>query len=181
MKIKVLWGFCGDVDKLGPDANGDKVSLTRAGQVFENVENEYAHTLIGKALVQQLGDAAPASTKPAAAAVPSQLGPAVTLQPAPADFKVVGLTTTSADPDEGEGAPYDVVEALTGTTGNITTTTTTTATSTPAPTATAEPGAEAEKAALITQLEAAGVTFDRRWGVAKLAEALKSAQGAKAE
>ena len=175
MKIKVLWGFCGDVEKLGPDTNGDKVSLTRAGQVFENVENEYAHTLIGKALVQQLGDAAPASAKPAAAPVPIQLGPAVTLQPAPADFKVVGLTTTSADPDEGEGAPSVGVEALTGATGIITTT------SAPAPPASAELGAEAEKAALITELEAAGVTFDRRWGVAKLAEALKSAQGAKAE
>ncbi len=177
MKIKVLWGFCGDVEKLGPDTNGDKASLTRAGQVFENVENEYAHTLIGKALVQQLGEAAPASTKPATAPVPSQPGPAVTLQPAPADFKVVGSATTSADPGEGGGALSVGVEALTGATGNITAT----ATSAPAPTALAELGAEAEKAALITKLEAAGVTFDRRWGVAKLAEALKSAHGAKAE
>lgn len=152
MKIKVLWGFCGDVDKLGPDTNGDNVSLTRAGQVFENVENEYAHTLIGKALVQQLGDAGPASTKPAAAPVPSQLGPAVTLQPAPADFKVVGLTTTSADPAEGEGAPSFGVGALTGAAGNVTTTTT----GAPAPTAPVELGAEAEKAGLITELEAAG-------------------------
>jgi hypothetical protein len=179
MKIKVLWGFCGDVEKLGPDTNGDKVSLTRAGQVFEHAEDEYAHTLIGKALVQQLGDAAPASTKPATAPFPSQPGPAVTLQPAPFDIKVVGLATTSADPDEAVGAPSVGVEALTGATGNITTTTTTT--SAPAPPATAELGTEAEKAALITELEAAGVTFDRRWGVAKLAEALKSAQGAKAE
>lgn len=173
MKIKVLWGFCGDVEKLGPDTNGDSRSPTRAGQVFENVEDEYAYTLIGKGLVQQFDGAAPAATKPAAAPSPSQPGPVVTLQPAPADIKVVGPSTGSAEesgadapPVSGEAAPIDAAP---------------TATATAAPTAAAELGSDAEKAALVAELEAAGAVFDRRWGVAKLAEALKSAQGAKVE
>ena len=169
MKIKVLWGFCGDVDKLGPDTNGDKVSLTRAGQVFENVENEYAHTLIGKALVQQLGDAAPTSTKPATTPVPSQPGPAVTLQPPLADIKVIGSDTTDAARGEGNGESTFGAEAATSEAGK------------PTDTTGAGLGTDDEKTALIADLEAAGVTFDRRWGVAKLAEALKSAQSAKAE
>ncbi|OWQ56404.1 hypothetical protein CEE60_02715 [Stenotrophomonas maltophilia] len=173
MKIKVLWGFCGDVEKLGPDTNGDSRSPTRAGQVFENVEDEYAYTLIGKGLVQQFDGAAPAATKPAAAPSPSQPGPVVTLQPAPADIKVVGPSTGSAEesgadapPVSGEAAPIDAAP---------------TAPATVAPTAAAELGSDAEKAALVAELEAAGAVFDRRWGVAKLAEALKSAQGAKVE
>jgi hypothetical protein len=176
MKIKVLWGFCGDVDKLGPDTNGDKASLTRAGQVFENVESEYAHTLIGKALVQQLGDAAPAFTKPATPPVPSEPGPTVTL-PAPSDTKVVAPATTSAAPAEGNGESTFGAEAVTGEAGKTTDTTTGAA----AVAAAAELGTDAEKTALIAELEAAGATFDRRWGVAKLAEALRSAQGAKAD
>lgn len=168
MKIKVLWGFCGDVEKLGPDTNGDSRSPTRAGQVFENVEDEYAYTLIGKGLVQQFDGAAPATTKPAAAPSPSQPGPVVTLQPAPADIKVAGPSTGSAEesgadapPVSGEAAAIDAAPT--------------------APAAAAELGSDAEKAALVAELEAAGVVFDRRWGVAKLAEALKSAQGAKVE
>ncbi|MEN5204047.1 hypothetical protein ABE473_06270 [Stenotrophomonas sp. TWI700] len=168
MKIKVLWGFCGDVEKLGPDTNGDSRSPTRAGQVFENVQDEYAYTLIGKGLVQQFDGAAPAATKPAAAPSPSQPGPVVTLQPAPADIKVVGPSTGSAEesgadapPVSGEAAPIDAAPT--------------------APAAAGEVGSDAEKAALVAELEAAGVVFDRRWGVAKLAEALKSAQGAKVE
>lgn len=173
MKIKVLWGFCGDVEKLGPDTNGDSRSPTRAGQVFENVEDEYAYTLIGKGLVQQFDGAAPAATKPAAAPSPSQPGPVVTLQPAPADIKVVGPSTGGAEesgadapPVSGEAAPIDAAPN---------------APATAAPTAAAELGSDAEKAALVAELEAAGAVFDRRWGVAKLAEALKSAQGAKVE
>lgn len=168
MKIKVLWGFCGDVEKLGPDTNGDSRSPTRAGQVFENVEDEYAYTLIGKGLVQQFDGAAPAATKPAAAPSPSQPSPVVTLQPAPAEIKVVGPSTgiaeesgADAPPVSGEAAPIDAAPT--------------------APAAAAELGSDAEKAALVAELEAAGVVFDRRWGVAKLAEALKSAQGAKVE
>lgn len=175
MKIKVLWGFCGDVEKLGPDTNGDSRSPTRAGQVFENVEDEYAYTLIGKGLVQQFDGAAPAATKPAAAPSPSQPGPVVTLQPAPADIKVVGPSTGGAEeggadapPVSGEAAPIDAVP-------------TAPAAAAAAPAAAAEVGSDAEKAALVAELEAAGVVFDRRWGVAKLAEALKSAQGAKVD
>jgi|EndMetStandDraft_8_1072994.scaffolds.fasta_scaffold484690_2 hypothetical protein len=161
MKIKVLWGFCGDVEKLGPDTNGDSRSPTRAGQVFENVEDEYAYTLIGKGLVQQFDGSAPAFTKPAAAPSPSQPGPVVTLQPAPADIKVVGRSTGGAEEGGAEAAPVSGEAA--------------------APAAAAELGSDAEKTALVAELEAAGVVFDRRWGVAKLAEALKSAQGAKVD
>lgn len=160
MKIKVLWGFCGDVEKLGPDTNGDSRSPTRAGQVFENVEDEYAYTLIGKGLVQQFVGSAPAFTKPAAAPSPSQPGPVVTLQPAPADIKMVGPSTGGAEEGGAEAAPVSGEAA---------------------PAAAAELGSDAEKTALVAELEAAGVVFDRRWGVAKLAEALKSAQGAKVD
>ncbi|HYQ54239.1 MAG TPA: hypothetical protein VES70_27835 [Pseudomonas sp.] len=173
MKIKVLWGFCGDVEKLGPDTNGDSRSPTRAGQVFENVEDEYAYTLIGKGLVQQFDGSAPASTKPAAAPSPSQPGPVVTLQPAPADIKVVGPSTGGAEEGGAEAAPVSGEAASVDAAS--------TAPAEAAPTAAAELGSDAEKTALVAELEAAGVVFDRRWGVAKLAEALKSAQGAKVD
>ncbi|WP_312237791.1 hypothetical protein [Stenotrophomonas sp.] len=175
MKIKVLWGFCGDVEKLGPDTNGDSRSPTRAGQVFENVEDEYAYTLIGKGLVQQFDGSAPASRKPAAAPSPSQPGPVVTLQPAPADIKVVAPSTVSAGEGGAEAA------TVSGEAAHGDEAPSAPAAAAAAPAAAAELGSDAEKAALVAELEAAGVVFDRRWGVAKLAEALKSAQGAKAE
>lgn len=175
MKIKVLWGFCGDVEKLGPDTNGDSRSPTRAGQVFENVEDEYAYTLIGKGLVQPFDGSAPTSTKPAAAPSPSQPGPVVTLQPAPTGIKVVGPTTGSAEDGGTEAA------TASGEAASVDTAPTAPLAAAAAPVAAADLGSDAEKAALITELEAAGITFDRRWGVAKLAEALKSAHGAKAE
>ncbi len=176
MKIKVLWGFCGDVEKLGPDTNGDSRSPTRAGQVFENVEDEYAYTLIGKGLVQQFDGSVPAATKPADAPSPKPPGPVVTLQPAPADVKVVGPATGSpegsgadANPVSGEPA-MDAAPNAPAAAAPVT------------PAAAApEPSSDAEKGALIAELEAAGAFFDRRWGVAKLAEALKSAQSVKVE
>ncbi|HBS54559.1 MAG TPA: hypothetical protein DEA38_02355 [Stenotrophomonas sp.] len=174
MKIKVLWGFCGDVEKLGPDTNGDSRSPTRAGQVFENVEDEYAYTLIGKGLVQQFDGAAPAATKPADTPSPNHPAPVVTLQPAPADVKVVGPTTSSPE-GSGADAPPVSGEAAVDAAPNAP------AAAATATTAAAEPSSDAEKAALIAELEAAGAVFDRRWGVPKLAEALKSAQGAKVD
>lgn len=175
MKIKVLWGFCGDVEKLGPDTNGDSRSPTRAGQVFENVEDEYAYTLIGKGLVQPFDGSAPTSTKPAAAPSPSQPGPVVTLQPAPTDIKVVGPSTGSAEVGGTEAA------TASGEAASVDTAPTAPAAAAAAAAAAADLGSDAEKAALVAELEAAGVVFDRRWGVAKLAEALKSAQGAKVD
>lgn len=64
MKIRTLWGFEGDPVKLG-------VALARihAGEVLEDVEDEYAYGLIGKGLAVQVTDgAAPKETKPASAA-----------------------------------------------------------------------------------------------------------------
>lgn len=57
MKIKALWGFIGDVQKLGGDS-----AKVKAGQVFEDADDEYAHTLIGKGLVEEIS----AETKPKA-------------------------------------------------------------------------------------------------------------------
>lgn len=62
MKIKALWGFVGDVKKLGAES-----SKVKAGQLFDDVDDEYAHTLIGKGLAEEVGaDSKPKSTKGAA-------------------------------------------------------------------------------------------------------------------
>ncbi len=61
MKIKALWGFRGDAPKLKASS-----ADVKAGQVFEGVDPEYAHVLIGKGLVVQLpAGAAPKEAKPA--------------------------------------------------------------------------------------------------------------------
>lgn len=60
MKIKALWGFVGDAKQLGGDS-----AKVKAGQVFDGVNDEYAHTLIGKGLAVELGaDDKPKLTKP---------------------------------------------------------------------------------------------------------------------
>lgn len=46
MKVKVLWGFEGDPDKV--KVNNGRVS---AGEVLDLEDEEYAHRLIGKGLV----------------------------------------------------------------------------------------------------------------------------------
>lgn len=51
MKIKALWGFRGDAKKLG---KGD--GRVRANDIFEDVEPEYGHALVGKGLVEALDD-----------------------------------------------------------------------------------------------------------------------------
>lgn len=45
MKVKVLWGFEGDPDKV--KVNNGRVS---AGEVLDLEDEEYAHRLIGKGL-----------------------------------------------------------------------------------------------------------------------------------
>lgn len=59
MKIKVLWGFEGDPEKL-------KAATGRvlAGSTLELDDDEYAHALIGKGLAEE---AKPAATKAAKA------------------------------------------------------------------------------------------------------------------
>ncbi|MDU8417025.1 hypothetical protein RYA60_01990 [Pseudomonas syringae] len=50
MKIRTLWGFEGNAAKLG--AESDRV---RAGVVFDDADDEYAHVLIGKGLAEEAG------------------------------------------------------------------------------------------------------------------------------
>ena len=60
MKIKALWGFTGNADLL--KAESPKV---KRGQVFDDAEDEYAYTLIGKGLAEEIGaDGKPKVTKP---------------------------------------------------------------------------------------------------------------------
>lgn len=48
MKIKAKWGFIGDAAKLKAES-----SRVKAGQVFNDVDDEYAHILIGKGLAEE--------------------------------------------------------------------------------------------------------------------------------
>jgi hypothetical protein len=72
MKIKAKWGFVGDSAKLKADSG-----KVRSGQVFDDVDKEYAHILIGKGLVEEVPEGkrsdgkadekpTPKATKPAA-------------------------------------------------------------------------------------------------------------------
>ncbi|MBX7275480.1 hypothetical protein K2E96_26795 [Pseudomonas sp. ERGC3:05] len=49
MKVKTLWGFVGNGLLLGADSN-----KVKAGVVFDEADDEYAHTLVGKGLVVEL-------------------------------------------------------------------------------------------------------------------------------
>lgn len=61
MKIKAKWGFIGNASLLKADGTN-----VRAGQVFPEADDEYAHTLIGKGLAEEVKDeAAPPAQKPA--------------------------------------------------------------------------------------------------------------------
>lgn len=66
MKIKILWGFVGNGVLLGADSN-----KVMAGTVFEAVDDEYGHALIGKGLAVEIGAddksraAAPEEDRPA--------------------------------------------------------------------------------------------------------------------
>ena len=95
MKIKVLWGFEGNAQKLG-----SKSSRVRAGEVFNNVDDDYAHVLIGKGLVEEVASKkAPRNTKAAS--------PAETKQPEPPAEPPTDLLPPddSQDGEEGEGEP----------------------------------------------------------------------------
>lgn len=67
MKIKILWGFVGNGLLLG--ANSSKI---KAGVTFDEADDEYGHTLIGKGLAVEVDAngkprlAEPKETKPAA-------------------------------------------------------------------------------------------------------------------
>ncbi|WP_313135570.1 DUF7302 family protein [Stutzerimonas nitrititolerans] len=92
MKIKVLWGFIGNAQLLG--AASSKVV---AGQVFDKVDAEYGHALIGKGLAEEVAnESRPNTSKPVAPkarkpAAPKEAKPAAPVQPE--------LTPTDADVD----------------------------------------------------------------------------------
>lgn len=58
MKVKVLWGFEGDPDKLKTPSG--RVST---GQILELEDEEYVHQLIGKGLISLEDGAAPKGNK----------------------------------------------------------------------------------------------------------------------
>ncbi|EIM16088.1 hypothetical protein [Pseudomonas chlororaphis] len=67
MKIKTLWGFIGNGALLGAGSNKIKANV-----VFDDADDEYAHTLIGKGLAVEVDAngkprvAKPKENKPAA-------------------------------------------------------------------------------------------------------------------
>lgn len=129
MKIKTLWGFIGDAEKLKSDSRQIK-----RGQVFDDVDDEYANLLIGQGLAVQVTAAAPTETKPAAPQSASSPAPQAATPAAPA----------SVNAGQGEQDPPK--------------------------------SADDEKAELLAKLEAANIAHDKRWGVAKLREALAGAE-----
>ncbi|AVX22819.1 hypothetical protein LCH33_004604 [Pseudomonas amygdali] len=50
MKVRALWGFVGDADLLKADS-----AKVKRGEVFDDVNDEYAHVLIGKGLAEEVG------------------------------------------------------------------------------------------------------------------------------
>ena len=158
MKIKAVWGFRGDAPKLIAES-----ADVQAGQVFENVDPEYGHALVGKGLVVQVHEsAAPQETKPAA---PSEIkeGDGRDVVDAASNDGATGAASTQTGGGEGsDGAGQTAA--------------TTTADAAVGSPATSDQGGADERALLIQQLEAAGVEFDRRWGAARLAAVLAEAQ-----
>jgi hypothetical protein len=70
MKIKAVWGFVGNAALLGAES-----SSVKAGQVFDKVDDEYGHTLIGKGLAEEVdgeGQTKPSAPKQSKAAAPKE-------------------------------------------------------------------------------------------------------------
>lgn len=70
MKIKALWGVAGNATLLGADS-----SSVKAGQVFDEVDDEYGHTLIGKGLAEEVdgeGQTKASAPKQSKAAAPKE-------------------------------------------------------------------------------------------------------------
>lgn len=154
MKIKAEWSFRGDAAKLNAET-----ADVKAGDVFDGVDPEYGHALVGKGLVVQVHEgAAPQETKPAK---PSELK-------AGEGDDVDGTTSTDAVPSTAAPVVDGAASGEAVTAGAV------------ADAAAGSPAADQvgadERALLIQQLEAAGVEFDRRWGAARLAAVLAEAQ-----
>ncbi|HWV08140.1 MAG TPA: hypothetical protein VN156_01265 [Pseudomonas sp.] len=156
MKIKAEWGFRGDAPKLNAES-----ADVKAGDVFDGVDPEYGHALVGKGLAVQLHEgAAPKETKPAQ----------------PSEFKAGdGDNSAAAAPDTQANAVADGGGAQTAS-GDATVATQPTASVDAGTDGVADAGGTDDKQQLIQQLEAASVTFDRRWGAQRLAEVLADAQ-----
>lgn len=156
MKIKAEWGFRGDAPKLNAES-----ADVKAGDVFDGVDPEYGHALVGKALVVQVPEgAAPLETKPAK---PSELkvgegGGAVGSTSTDEATGAAGAQVTGGGAPDGAAVPAAAPKSAAGT-----------------PTSSDQSGAD-KKALLIQQLEAAGVEFDRRWGADRLAAVLAESQ-----
>ncbi len=82
MKIKATWGFIGDAKRLGTDS-----SHVKPRQVLDDVEDEYAHLLIGKGLATQVGGKSPNENRAATTAPPAAAMPASTPKPAATEVK----------------------------------------------------------------------------------------------
>lgn len=70
MHIKALWGFVGNAELLGAES-----AKVKRGQEFENADDEYAHTLLGKGLAVELdtnGKAKVTKSKEAKPAAPKE-------------------------------------------------------------------------------------------------------------
>lgn len=153
MKIKAQWGFRGDAPKLNAES-----ADVKAGDVFDGVDPEYGHALVGKGLVVQVHEgAAPQETKPAK---PSELK-------AGEGDGVRGTTSTDAVPGAGAPVGDGAASGEAGTAGAVA--------DAVAGSPAIDPVGADERALLIQQLEAAGVEFDRRWGAARLAAVLAEA------
>lgn len=156
MKIKAQWGFRGDALKLNAES-----ADVKTGDVFDGVDPEYGHVLVGKGLVVQIPEgAAPQEAKPAK---PSELK-------AGEGGDVAEIT--SADEATG-GTDIQITDG--GAPGSAAVADAATDAAAGSPTSSDQGGAD-KKALLIQQLEAAGAEFDRRWGADRLAAVLAEAQ-----
>lgn len=106
MKIKAKWGFIGNARLLGVAS-----SKVVAGQVFDDVDDEYAHTLIGKGLAQPAVDEAPAKPKPAAPRTNKPAAPKETKPAEPLQTQLVPAPEGAGAAPEGNTAPADVPQS----------------------------------------------------------------------
>ncbi|MEN5153709.1 hypothetical protein [Stenotrophomonas muris] len=157
MKIKAEWGFRGDAPKLNAES-----ADVKAGDVFDGVDPEYGHALVGKGLVVQVHEGAgPQETKPAR---PSELkagegGGGGETNSTDGATDAAGTQSGDGEACGGAGAAEPVIGVAAA--GEPTT---------------SDQGGAGKKALLIQQLEAGGVEFDRRWGTDRLTAVLAEAQ-----
>ncbi|MCW8156620.1 hypothetical protein D7243_10485 [Stutzerimonas stutzeri] len=102
MKIKAKWGFIGNARLLGVAS-----AKVVAGQVFGDVDDEYAHTLIGKGLAEPVADESPAKPKPAAPSTNKPAAPKETKPAAPTQSQLVPPPAATGEAATDGGAPAD--------------------------------------------------------------------------